>query len=317
MQFSTSFPIDFANFQFMETKNAIMAMVNQYEKQIRSESVQTDMALECCRASFLNIERELEELEELAEETYKDEKSNKSRVNESDIEGLAYALSRVTKSLVETKTTHKMLIKRLGCGTSDTNIRIIQPDQLVLLVKKCKRLASMLYALKRLAIQRNDSTPISRHTVDIRHLPSSTTDLKAIKSAVNQDIRHIVPNSEARLKAQEASLRIRKLRKKYLTCSFDAVSVCNGNGAEQRANRLCRSSPGIDANGSSFALSLLRSYERVRTNGIDDSSMNMATSVSAASSGCPSPHVQTPPPSRFRSVNNILAPVSSAVITDL
>ncbi|CAF4277543.1 unnamed protein product, partial [Adineta steineri] len=138
-----------------------------------------------------------------------DVKSKQCYVTINDVEGFAFILSTISRSLVDLKATFPILQQKLSSFDQSTIIKFLreEPERLDYTIKKCKRLTTMLYQLKRVTINQ-ENKPIRKIAF---HINEKLADRKRLL----EEIHLVTLNSEERLKAIEKAEKLRKRRLYY------------------------------------------------------------------------------------------------------
>ncbi|UJR35465.1 hypothetical protein I4U23_028221 [Adineta vaga] len=165
------------------------------------------------------IDRDLEDLEASVEELQNDVKSKQCYVTMNDVESFALVLSTISRSLVDLKASFPVLrekISSLGPQSTlndDQKFLHEEPERLDYTIKKCKRLTTMLYQLKRLAITQEQKS-LSIKSLQRRF--SFGTNGKAVdRKRLLEQIESISQNSDGRVKAIEKAEKLRECRLNY------------------------------------------------------------------------------------------------------
>ncbi|CAF1128370.1 unnamed protein product [Adineta steineri] len=155
------------------------------------------------------IDQDLEDLEISVEELQNDVKSKQCYVTINDVEGFAFILSTISRSLVDLKATFPILQQKLSSFDQSTIIKFLreEPERLDYTIKKCKRLTTMLYQLKRVTINQ-ENKPIRKIAF---HINEKLADRKRLL----EEIHLVTLNSEERVKAIEKAEKLRKRRLYY------------------------------------------------------------------------------------------------------
>nr|KAG5707607.1 hypothetical protein BaRGS_030989 [Batillaria attramentaria] len=199
----------------------VMGSVPGAETQVlRHQRVEANTLIQTYMADKERIEKELSDLETSVEELREDVIARRCRVNVSDVEGFALLLSNITKSLADLKSRFPEIHESLK-GVMAGEMEIVvkderfvkeEPLKLEAALKRCKKLTSTLYTLKRLATVQ-DNRPL--------HVPSIAMETKDVgdgeKMAILESIRAMVPDHETRVQSLEAADASRERKKKIVT----------------------------------------------------------------------------------------------------
>ncbi|UJR10453.1 hypothetical protein I4U23_014657 [Adineta vaga] len=155
------------------------------------------------------IDQDLEDLEISVEELQNDVKSKQCYVTINDVESFAFILSTISRSLVDLKASFPMLQQKLSAFDHSSTIQFLneEPERLDYTIKKCKRLTTMLYQLKRLVVN-EDNKPLRKISF---HINEKLID----RNSLLEEIQSVTLNSEGRLKAIEKAEKSRKRRLYY------------------------------------------------------------------------------------------------------
>ncbi|CAF1021943.1 unnamed protein product [Didymodactylos carnosus] len=186
----------------------------QIENKVERKTIETE--LDNYTISSTKIDHELEDLEATVEELRNDVMSNKNcHVTMNDVESFALALSTISRSLVDLKASFPALREKICCLGSQSTLKDDEkflreePERLDFTIKRCKRLTTMLYNLKRLAVTQEQRNPKPKVIV----IQSSSFNID--KKALNMEIESATQNSDGRLKAIEKAEKSRERRLYY------------------------------------------------------------------------------------------------------
>ncbi|CAF0849076.1 unnamed protein product [Adineta ricciae] len=155
------------------------------------------------------IDQDLEDLEISVEELQNDVKSKQCYVTINDVESFAFILSTISRALVDLKASFPTLQQKLSTSEHPSTAQFLreEPERLDYTIKKCKRLTTMLYQLKRLVIN-EDVKPLRKILFNI---DETLVDRKCLL----EEIQSVTLNSEGRLKAIEKAEKLRQRRLYY------------------------------------------------------------------------------------------------------
>jgi hypothetical protein len=164
------------------------------------------------------IDRDLEDLEASVEELQNDVKSKQCYVTMNDVESFALVLSTISRSLVDLKASFPVLREKI-CSlgqqstlNDDQKFLHEEPERLDYTIKKCKRLTTMLYQLKRLAINQ-EQKPLSAKPQ--RQFSFGSNGKVVDRKRLLKQIESVTQNSDGRIKAIEKSEKLRECRLHY------------------------------------------------------------------------------------------------------
>ncbi|CAF5060196.1 unnamed protein product, partial [Rotaria magnacalcarata] len=207
-----------------------------YRIETRSEQCRTvENELDLYMINSTKIDHDLEDLEASVEELQNDVKSKQCYVTMNDVESFALVLSTISRSLVDLKASFPVLrekISSLGqqsCLNEDQKFLQEEPERLDYTIKKCKRLTTMLYQLKRLAInQEQKSVSIKSRCRFSFGSNGKPTDRKRLL----EQIESVTQNSDGRLKAIEKAEKLREHRLHYAN-QLDLLKQMKYNSEQQ------------------------------------------------------------------------------------
>ncbi|CAF4001054.1 unnamed protein product, partial [Rotaria magnacalcarata] len=155
------------------------------------------------------IDQDLEDLELTVEELQNDVKFKQCYVTINDVESFALVLSTISRSLVDLKTSFPILREKLSTLDEPSIIKFLneEPERLDFTIKKCKRLTTMLYQLKQLAINQ-EHKPARKVSLNIN---KNSADRKRLL----EEIQSVTLNSEERIKSIEKAEKLRERRLYY------------------------------------------------------------------------------------------------------
>ncbi|CAF1681578.1 unnamed protein product, partial [Adineta ricciae] len=152
------------------------------------------------------IDRDLEDLEASVEELQNDVKSKQCYVTMNDVESFALVLSTISRSLVDLKASFPVLREKI-CSlgpqstlNEDQKFLHEEPERLDYTIKKCKRLTTMLYQLKRLAITQEQKSFPSKSQ---RRFSFGSNGKAVDRKRLLEQIETVTQNSDGRVKAIE------------------------------------------------------------------------------------------------------------------
>ncbi|CAM2716065.1 unnamed protein product [Rotaria socialis] len=207
-----------------------------YRIETRSEQCRTvENELDLYMINSTKIDRDLEDLEASVEELQNDVKSKQCYVTMNDVESFALVLSTISRSLVDLKASFPVLrekISSLGqqsCLNEDQKFLQEEPERLDYTIKKCKRLTTMLYQLKRLAInQEQKSISIKSRC----HFSFGSNGKPTDRKRLLEQIESVTQNSDGRLKAIEKAEKLREHRLHYAN-RLDLLKQMKYNSEQQ------------------------------------------------------------------------------------
>ncbi|CAF0863809.1 unnamed protein product [Adineta ricciae] len=164
------------------------------------------------------IDRDLEDLEASVEELQNDVKSKQCYVTMNDVESFALVLSTISRSLVDLKASFPVLREKI-CSlgpqstlNEDQKFLHEEPERLDYTIKKCKRLTTMLYQLKRLAITQEQKSFPSKSQ---RRFSFGSNGKAVDRKRLLEQIETVTQNSDGRVKAIEKAEKLRERRLNY------------------------------------------------------------------------------------------------------
>jgi len=210
---------DTINQTFGKIKEVISAVPGAGDQPIRAQRYQVNNHVTGYRDDTERVQKDLADLEITVEELRTDVVSRRCRVNQTEVESMALALSNISKSLAELKGKFPKLqdeMKSVMAGEMEVVVheeKFIkeEPVRLDDSLKRCKKLTGTLFTLKRLA-DVQDQRPPSIPKIDTA--PPSSDDRKAVL----QNIQAAIPNHEA---AESAIERKKKLTERTEALGFE------------------------------------------------------------------------------------------------
>ncbi|CAF2931540.1 unnamed protein product [Rotaria sp. Silwood2] len=190
-----------------------------YRIETRSEQCRTvENELDLYMINSTKIDRDLEDLEASVEELQNDVKSKQCYVTMNDVESFALVLSTISRSLVDLKASFPVLrekISSLGQQSSlndDQKFLHEEPERLDYTIKKCKRLTTMLYQLKRLAVSQEQKAVSQKPRCQF----SFGSNGKSVdRKRLLEQIESVSQNSDGRVKSIEKAEKLRERRLHY------------------------------------------------------------------------------------------------------
>ncbi|CAF0787603.1 unnamed protein product [Didymodactylos carnosus] len=240
--------------QFQMASKRIQDQLLKYQIENKVERRTVETELDNYIISSAKIDRELEDLEATVEDLRNDVMSNKNcHVTMNDVESFALALSTISRSLVDLKGKHLCLINLMSfqhivCVSAsfpvlrekicclglqstlkdDEKFLREEPERLDFTIKRCKRLTTMLYNLKRLAVGQ-EQKKIKVKAIVIQ------SSFNFDKKALNNEIESATQNSDGRLKAIEKAEKSRE-RRLYYANQLDSLKQLKYNDEQQHQN---------------------------------------------------------------------------------
>ncbi|ELU00619.1 hypothetical protein CAPTEDRAFT_225571 [Capitella teleta] len=164
------------------------------------------------------VNKDLGDLVASVEELRIDVLNKKCRVNLSEVESMALALSHISKSLADLKSKFPSLSDNMKTVMAAEIEEVVseekfikeEPDNLDNSLKKCKKLTSTLFTLKRLAAVQDQRPP---------QIPQFKTDKAADRNELMGNIMAMVPDHEARLQSLQATEQSRERKMKIVAGS--------------------------------------------------------------------------------------------------
>ncbi|KAL8566084.1 hypothetical protein ACOMHN_045258 [Nucella lapillus] len=201
-------------------KKVLSAVPGAEDQVVRQQRLEVNSIVDHYRQDRARVEKELSDLESSVEELKQDVLARKCRVNISDIEGLALVLSNITKTLADLKARYPKVhesLRKVMAGEMEIVVKEEkfikeEPQQIEAALKRCKKLTSTLYTLKRLATVQDSRPP---------HVPALALESKEAgeeeKMAILESIRAMVPDHDTRVQNLEVADASRERKKKIVT----------------------------------------------------------------------------------------------------
>ncbi|CAF3922726.1 unnamed protein product, partial [Adineta steineri] len=190
-----------------------------HQMEIRSVQCRTiENELDLYVINSTKIDRDLEDLEASVEELQNDVKSKHCYVTMNDVESFALVLSTISRSLVDLKASFPVLREKI-CSlgpqstlNDDQKFLHEEPERLDYTIKKCKRLTTMLYQLKRLAVSQEQKIVPTKTQ---RRFSLGSNGKSVDRKRLLEQIESITQNSDGRIKAIEKAEKLRDRRLNY------------------------------------------------------------------------------------------------------
>ncbi|CAF0721604.1 unnamed protein product [Rotaria sordida] len=190
-----------------------------YRIETRSEQCRTiENELDLYMINSTKIDRDLEDLEASVEELQNDVKSKQCYVTMNDVESFALVLSTISRSLVDLKASFPVLREKISLVGQQSTLNDDQkflheePERLDYTIKKCKRLTTMLYQLKRLAVTQEQKSlsqkPRCQYSFGSNGKPLD-------RKRLLEQIESVTQNSDGRVKSIEKAEKLRERRLHY------------------------------------------------------------------------------------------------------
>ncbi|KAK2162424.1 hypothetical protein LSH36_99g07034 [Paralvinella palmiformis] len=200
---------------YKKLKEVIEFVPTSGDQPVRLQRHQVNYKMKDYKDDGRLITQDLIDLEKSVEELRNDVLNRKCRVNVTEIENMALALSNIAKSLGELKAHFPALQEDMKT-VMQGEMKIVveeekfireEPDKLDNSLKRCKKLTGTLATLRRLAIVQEHNDPV------VPVIPALGTN-EEDHLAILEEIKCMVPDHNARVTSLQAAEGARERKKK-------------------------------------------------------------------------------------------------------
>jgi len=207
------------NVTYRKIKEVIHEVPSASDLPIRSQRFKVNEQVGTYKVDSSSIENDLKDLERTVEDIRNDVLNKRCRVNRSEVDTMALALSNISRNLGDLKAKFPLLqdsMKTVLVGEVEVVVQEEkflkdEPHRLENALKRCKKLSGTLYTLKRLSAAQEDRVPA------VPNINFNGEENGDSRKNVLDNIQAMVPNHEARLSSVQAAEEAMERKKKFVT----------------------------------------------------------------------------------------------------
>ncbi|XP_064647505.1 uncharacterized protein LOC135500188 isoform X2 [Lineus longissimus] len=205
-------------------QSLLLTVPGANEQPVRAERIQVNEDIDTYRQDAGRVDKLLCDLEESVEELRNEVVNRRCRVTQTDVEGMALALSQISRNLADFKGKFPEMMdkmKKVMAGEMEIVVREEkflkeEPERIDSSLRRCKKITGTLYTLKRLASVQENKPPIAPN------MATNSSPKENDKRAVMESIQALVPDHERRVEKVEAAEASRE-RKKNMTSQQESL----------------------------------------------------------------------------------------------